>query len=66
MTGFSKPDSRGFETLADAEDYKDGKGVMLYNYDIRYNAEKTNPIDDKTAYYTVANGRRPGVQLYYH
>ena len=43
MTGFSKPNFREFETLADVEDYKDGKGVMLYNYDIKYSAKKTNP-----------------------
>ena len=40
MTGFSKPDFHGFETPAEAEDYMDGKGVMLYNYDIKYGAGK--------------------------
>jgi len=44
VTGFSKPDVRGYETLADAEDYMDSKGVTLYNYDIKYGAGKTNPI----------------------
>ena len=43
----------------------DGKGVTLYNYDIQYGAGKTNPIDGETAYYAVANGRRPGIQSYY-
>lgn len=61
MTGFSKPDFRGFETLAEAEDYMDGKGVTLYNYDIKYGAGKTNPVNGKTAYYAVANARRSGI-----
>lgn len=65
VTGFSKPNFRGLETLADAEDYMDGKGVMLYNYDIKYGAGKSNLIDGKTAYYAVVNGRRPGIQSYY-
>ena len=65
MTGFSKPNFRGFETLADVEDSMDGKGVMLYNYDIKYGAGKSNLIDDKTAYYAVADGRRLGIQLYH-
>ena len=55
----------GFETLAEAEDYMDGKGVTLYNYDIKHGAGKTSPIDGETAYYAVANGRRPGIQSYY-
>jgi len=65
VTGFSKPDVRKCETLADAEDYMDSKGVTLYNYDIKYGAGKTNPINGQTAYYAVANGRRPGIQSYY-
>ena len=65
MTGFSKPAFHGFETPAEAEDYMDGKGVMLYNYDIKYGARKTNPVNGKTAYYAIANGRRPGIQSYY-
>ena len=65
MTGFSNLDFHGFETLAEAEDYMDGKGVTLYNYDIKYSAGKTNSVNGKTAYCAVANGRRPGIQLYY-
>lgn len=65
MTGCSKPDFHGFETPAEAEDYMDGTGVTLYNYDIKNGAGKTNPVDGKTAYYAVATGRRPGIQSYY-
>jgi len=65
VTGFSKPDFLGCKTLADAEDYMDREGVTLYNYDIKYGAGKTNPIDGQTAYYAVANGRRPGIRPYY-
>ena len=57
MTGFSKPDFRGFKTLADAEDYMDGKGVMLYNYDIKYGAGKSNPIE----FGPIINESRPSI-----
>ncbi len=65
VTGFSGSGLSGFETLAEAEDYMDSKGVAFYKYDIKYGAGKTSPIKGEEAYYAVANGRTPGIQGYY-
>ncbi len=65
MTGFSKPDFVECKTLADVENYMNREGVTLYNYDIKYDAGKTNPINCQTAYYVVANDRRSEVKPYY-
>ena len=65
VTGFSKPEFHGFETLAAAEDYIDNKGVAFYNYNIKYGTRKTNPVKGQTAYYAVANSRIPEIRLYY-
>jgi hypothetical protein len=65
MADFSKPDFLECKTLADAENYMDRESVTLYNYDIKYGAGKTNPINGQTAYYAVANDRRPEIKPYY-
>ncbi len=59
VTGFSGQDFCGFETLAEAEDHMDIKGVK--NYKLQYQS----PVKGQPAYYAVANGRGPGIQEYY-
>ncbi len=65
MIDFSKPDFLEFKTLADVENYMNRESVTLYNYDIKYDAEKTNSIDGQTAYYVVANDRTSGIKSYH-
>lgn len=65
MIDFSKSDFLKCKTLTDVENYINRENVTLYNYDIKYNAEKANSINDQTVYYVVANDRRPGIKSYY-
>ncbi len=65
MIDFSKSDFLEFKTLADVENYMNRESVTLYNYNIKYDAEKTNLIDDQTAYYVVANNRTSGIKSYH-
>jgi viroplasmin and RNaseH domain-containing protein len=67
VTEFSSkiPPYKGFVTLAEAEVYMVEMGVKNYEYEIKDGAGETTPRKGQIAYYAVANGRNPGIRIYY-
>lgn len=52
-------------TLAETEAYMRNNEVEHYNRDVKHEAETTTSKKEKTAYYAIANGHKPGIREYY-
>ena len=55
----------GFVTLAKAETHMRDQRVENFGRKLKQVAGTTTPQKGETAYYAVANGRKPGIKKYY-